>query len=173
MKKFILSSFLVFIFTAYVLNVRIMGASPLVLTPEPNKPKTTLNLPQYNETIVKSKIVPSPSPSPSPKPNPTPVPVPNTDKYKNGSYTGSVVDAYYGNVQVMAVISNGKIADVKFLSYPDSRQTSKNINSRAMPYLISEAIALQDSNVDTVSGASFTSSAFRKSLAVALSQARI
>ena len=47
------------------------------------------------------------------------------------------------------------------------------INSRAMPILISEAIQSQDANVDTVSGASDTSAAFRQSLTTALNQALI
>ena len=182
MKKVILSLFLVFTFTAYVLNVRILGANtPVVLTPEPDKQKVALSLPQYSGQTSNPKptsvpippSLPTPSPTPNPAPAPTPAPVVNTGKYKNGNYTGNVIDAYYGNVQVKAVIFGGKITDVQFLDYPKDRQTSVRINSRAMPYLTSEAIALQDSNVDTVSGASFTSAAFRKSLAGALSQARI
>lgn len=177
MKKFILSLSLIFVFSAYTLYVRIMGTNaPVVLTPEPNKVKTGLSLPQYNDTkketatSVKTPSSPSSSPSTTPAINPTPAPV---GKYKNGSYVGNVADASYGNVQVKVMISGGKIADVQFLDYPKSRQTSVQINERAMPYLISEAIALQDSNVDTVSGASFTSGAFRKSLSSALNQARI
>ena len=95
-----------------------------------------------------------------------------TGKYKDGSYVGDVVDAYYGNVQVKAIISGGKITDVQFLDYPQDRQNSVRINLYAMPKLISEAISIQDSNVNTVSGASFTSTAYRESLSSALSQAR-
>lgn len=170
MKKIFLSLTLFFSFAAYVLYVRILGASaPIVLTPEPNKTKTALSLPKYNTSTPSSK----PKSTTSTTPVSTPPPVANTGKYKNGSYTGTVVDAYYGNVQVMAIISGGKITDVQFLDHPQSRQTSVRINARAMPYLTSEAIALQDSNVDTVSGASFTSAAFRESLSSALAQARI
>jgi len=39
--------------------------------------------------------------------------------YKDGSYTGSVQDAFYGNIQVRAVISGGKITDVLFLQFPN------------------------------------------------------
>ena len=60
--------------------------------------------------------------------------------YKDGTYTGSVADAYYGNVQVAVTISAGKITDVKFLQYPDSHGTSVAINQQAMPYLRQEAI---------------------------------
>ena len=91
--------------------------------------------------------------------------------YKDGTYIGNSADAYYGSVQVKAIISGGKITDVQFLNYPQDRRTSQQINSQAMPYLTSEAIAAQSANVDMVSGASETSQAFQKSLASALSQA--
>lgn len=91
--------------------------------------------------------------------------------YKDGQYTGDVADAYYGNVQVKVVVSNGKISDVQFLDYPHDRLTSQAINSQAMPYLKSEAIAAQSANVDIVSGATQTSEAFRQSLQSALTKA--
>ena len=180
MKKLVLSLSLIFVFSAYTLYVRIMGANaPVALTPEPNKQKVALSLPQYKTTTGNPKVGPTPKPtntpnSPIPAPTPTPAPAPTTNigKYKNGTYTGNVVDAYYGNVQVRAVISGGEIVDVQFLDYPQDRKNSVRINERAMPYLISEAITIQDSNVDTVSGASFTSAAYRKSLSSALAQAR-
>ncbi len=92
--------------------------------------------------------------------------------YKDGTYKGSVADAYYGNVQVSATISSGKITAVKFLQYPDTHQTSVIINQQAMPFLIQEAIKSQNaSDVQVISGATFTSQAFQQSLQAALSQA--
>ena len=93
-------------------------------------------------------------------------------QYKNGSFTGSVQDAYYGNVQVQAVISGGKITDVVFLQYPNDNPTSQYINSQTMPLLKQEAIQAQSANVSGVSGASATSPAFIASLTDALSQAK-
>jgi len=91
--------------------------------------------------------------------------------YKNGQYTGPSVDAFYGNVQVKAVISGGKIADVIFLDHPQNRSNSIAINDRAMPYLKSEAIQAQSAQVDIISGATFTSRAFIQSLSGALALA--
>lgn len=190
MKKAILSFILFFTFTGYILYTRIVGASiPAVVTTDPSNPKVTLSLPTYSppevlvDPKVKTPVEVSPvTPAtttpvtPTPKPpviiSPTPTAPVQTGKYKDGSYKGDSINAYYGNVQVLAVISGGKIKDVQFLDYPKGRQTSVRINERAMPYLTSEAIVAQDSNVDTVSGASFTSSAFRKSLASALVKAK-
>lgn len=93
-------------------------------------------------------------------------------QYTDGSYTGTPADAYYGTVQIQAVITNGAIADVQFLQYPSDRDTSRYINGQAIPLLFREAIQAQSSQVDGVSGATFTSQAFKKSLASALAQAK-
>ncbi len=95
-----------------------------------------------------------------------------TGLYTDGAYTGDPADAYYGTVQVRATVSGGRITDVTFLQHPSDRRTSQEINNMAMPLLSREAIQAQNANVDTVSGASDTSAAFRQSLASALAQAR-
>lgn len=102
---------------------------------------------------------------------PTATPV-SAGMYKNGSFTGSVQDAYYGNIQVQAIINGGKITDVIFLQYPNDNGTSRSINSQAIPLLKQEAIQAQSANVSGVSGASATSPAFIASLTDALVQAK-
>lgn len=92
--------------------------------------------------------------------------------YKDGQYTGDIVDAYYGNVQVKVTINSGKITDVRFLKYPNDRHTSEMINSQAMPRLISETIKSQIAEVDIITGATQTSRGFQKSLKSALDQAK-
>ena len=122
--------------------------------------------------------VPPPLPTPSPtkaQPAPTPMQQHMTammSGYKDGSYTGSVADAFYGYVQVKATISGGKITDVTFLSYPNSHDTSRYINSQAMPMLTQEAIAAQSANVNLIGGATDTSLAFKQSLGSALAKAK-
>lgn len=92
--------------------------------------------------------------------------------FKDGSYTGQVADAFYGNLQVKAVITNGKISDVQFLQYPNDQDESRQINRQAMPLLKSEAITTQHADVDIVSGATQSSLAFRETLQSALDQAK-
>ncbi|MHB1347871.1 MAG: FMN-binding protein [Candidatus Humimicrobiaceae bacterium] len=92
--------------------------------------------------------------------------------YKDGEYDGLIADAFYGNVQVRAIIQSGKLTTVQFLSFPDDRSYSVEINTYAMPILEAEAIEIQNSQVDIVSGATNTSNAFIKSLDDALSQAK-
>ena len=92
-------------------------------------------------------------------------------EYKNGTYAGEVVDAYYGLVQVQVSIRAGAINDVEFLQYPNDRRTSVQINSIAMPYLKEEAIQAQSARVDIISGATLTSEGFQMSLQSALQAA--
>jgi len=92
--------------------------------------------------------------------------------YKDGTFTGNSEDAYYGNVQIKAVISGGKITDVQFLQHPQDAARSLAINTLAMPNLTQEAIQAQSASVNVVSGATDTSNAFMQSLASALTQAK-
>ena len=105
--------------------------------------------------------------SPSSSSNSTPA----QGKYKDGTYVGASENVYYGNVQVSVSITNGRIADVKFLSYPNQHSTSVYINQQVMPYLKQEALQSQNSNVQIISGATFTCQGFIQSLASALSKA--
>lgn len=93
-------------------------------------------------------------------------------KYKDGSYTGSVADAYYGSVEVRATVKGGALSNVSFIQFPNGHQTSVYINEQAMPMLTQEAIAAQNANVNIISGATDTSLAFQQSLGTALSKAR-
>jgi uncharacterized protein with FMN-binding domain len=108
----------------------------------------------------------------TPTPSSSSEPIPAVGQYKDGTYTGSVADAFYGLIQVQAVISGGRIADVVFLQSPNDNRTSREINSQAMIILKEEAIQAQNAQVDIVSGASQSSQAFRVSLADALSKAK-
>lgn len=134
-------------------------------------------------TVGKNTVsLPTPTAIPtvsSSTPNITSAPTPTTmimrrmmGQYKDGSFTGKVADAFYGNIQVQAVIKNGRIVDVIFLQAPNDNGTSVSINSQADPMLTQEAIQAQSANVDIISGASASSQAFQVSLADALSQAK-
>ena len=125
------------------------------------------------DTSTTSSIEEVPAPQASSIPAPvSSAPAVQQGMYKDGTYTGPSVDAYYGNVQIQVTVQKGQISDVQFLDYPQDRRTSAFINSQAMPALRSEAIQAQSAPVDIVSGATYTSEAFNQSLASVLSQAR-
>jgi uncharacterized protein with FMN-binding domain len=98
----------------------------------------------------------------------TPTP---TGKYTNGSYTGSVADAFYGQVQVQVTVAGGKITDIQLLKYPDHQGHSLEVSNSSLPQLTSEAIQAQSSNINIISGATQTSQAFMQSLSSALAKA--
>lgn len=169
MRKYLQITFVLGVFGALVFLRQLKGNDmPVVaVSPVSNQPSTTPTLaPTDTPTPVSgSSIVNLPAPTATPTPKPR-------GQYKDGSYTGSVQDAFYGNIQVQAVISNGKISNVNFLQYPNDNRTSQYINSVADPMLAQEAIQKQSANVDIISGASASSQAFQASLADALSQAK-
>jgi uncharacterized protein with FMN-binding domain len=92
--------------------------------------------------------------------------------FADGTFTGPSADAYYGQVQVQAIVQNGQIVAIKVLQYPSDRRTSVAINRQALPMLRDEVISTQSPNVDIISGATLTSEAFIQSLTAALRGAR-
>ncbi len=167
MRKHILSFFVIGGFIMYSLYAHVTGMNRAPAVASQNmKPIQT---PEPTGVVQKQEIG-TPAPVPN-TPLPTPVP-PRGSGYKDGAYIGDTVDAYYGYVQIQATISGGRIADVRFLQYPNDRETSIYINSQAMPILKQEAIQAQSANVDIVSGATDTSQAFIQSLQSALNRAK-
>jgi uncharacterized protein with FMN-binding domain len=90
---------------------------------------------------------------------------------KDGTFTGTAVSNPYGTVQVAAVISGGKIADINFLQMPFEEGHSVEVTNFSKPLLKNSAINKQSAQVDFVSGATDTSISFRQSLQAALNQA--
>lgn len=92
--------------------------------------------------------------------------------FKDGSYTGPVTDAIYGQVQVAVAISGGKITGVSWPVYPNGSGHTNEVNAIALPRLQQETLAAQSANINIVSGATQTSIAFQQSLAATLAQAK-
>ena len=92
-------------------------------------------------------------------------------QYKDGTYTGSVADAFYGNLQVKVTIQGGAITDITFPQAPSGGHSS-DVSAVALPELAQEAIVAQSANVNVVSGATQDSQAFQQSMASALVQAK-
>jgi uncharacterized protein with FMN-binding domain len=88
------------------------------------------------------------------------------------AFDGNAIQTKYGPVQVQAQIQNGSLVAVAVLQYPDSDGKSVRINQRSLPQLQSEALTAQSAHVHTVSGATYTSNGYAKSLQSAIDQAR-
>jgi uncharacterized protein with FMN-binding domain len=76
-------------------------------------------------------------------------------------------------VQVQVVVSGTKISNVSFLQLTAYDGRSEQINSQAAPILLQETLSAQSANIDTVSGASYTSEGYVQSLQSALDKAGI
>jgi uncharacterized protein with FMN-binding domain len=85
--------------------------------------------------------------------------------------TGSVAQTQWGPVQVELTVKGGKISGVSVLQYPSGNGTDAQINNYALPVLIQETMAAQNSQIDMVSGATVTSGGYLQSLQSALDQA--
>ncbi|MFE2182815.1 FMN-binding protein [Streptomyces sp. NPDC059455] len=91
----------------------------------------------------------------------------------SGTYTGSVMNTSYGPVQVSVTLSNGRITAVKALRTPSDRPRSQQIAADAVPRLTQEALSAQSAHIDAVSGATYTSEGYTRSLQSALDKAGV
>ncbi|MEW2117462.1 FMN-binding protein [Streptomyces sp. NPDC005474] len=77
--------------------------------------------------------------------------------------TGPSLTTEKGDVQVEVTFAGSKISSVRMLKQPNHPQTTA-----AVPVLIKETLAAQSADIDTVSGATITSGAYKKSLQAAI-----
>ena len=89
----------------------------------------------------------------------------------SGQLTGSAVQTPFGTVQVQVTMQNGQITDVQALQMPSDQRRSQQISQYAAPQLRSEALTAQSAQVDSISGATYTSEGYAQSLQSALDQA--
>jgi len=84
---------------------------------------------------------------------------------------GDSVQTRWGPVQVRITLKSGRLTEVTAVTYPQENPRDQEINSYAIPQLRSEALEAQSANIDTVSGATYTSDGYRQSLQSALDSA--
>ncbi|MEU4295277.1 FMN-binding protein [Kribbella sp. NPDC026596] len=86
---------------------------------------------------------------------------------------GASAGTRYGPLQVRVTIRSQRLVAVTPLLYPSSGGRDREISAFALPQLEREAIAAQSAQIDTVSGATFTSDGYRRSLQSALDAAHL
>ncbi|HEV3095581.1 MAG TPA: FMN-binding protein [Candidatus Dormibacteraeota bacterium] len=129
-------------------------------TPAQSRPRTPA-------ADVSQGATPSPSPSDS---GASPSPSVGSG-FKDGTYTGQDVLTQFGDVQVKVTIAGGRITDVQPLQMPFEKQRSAEITQFAGPQLHDEVLQAQSAQIDTLSGATYTSEAYAQSVQAALDQA--
>jgi uncharacterized protein with FMN-binding domain len=85
--------------------------------------------------------------------------------------TSDVASNQYGNVQLKVTVSNGKVTKIEALQVPQNDRKSAEINAYAEPALQASALQAQSANIDTVSGATYTSDSYKTALQSALDKA--
>jgi uncharacterized protein with FMN-binding domain len=88
-----------------------------------------------------------------------------------GQKTGTAVQIPFGTVQVQVTFQNGKITDVQAVQMPSDQRHSAQISSAVAPMLHDEVLQAQSAQVNTISGATYTSQGYLQSLQSALDQA--
>jgi uncharacterized protein with FMN-binding domain len=121
--------------------------------------------------VSQASPTPSASASPSDSSAPTPTPTNPGPTYKDGQYTGQDFQNQFGDTQVKVTISGGRITDVQALQLPYDRQRSAEISQYAAPQLHDEVLQAQSAQIDSLSGATYTSDAYAQSVQSALDQA--
>jgi uncharacterized protein with FMN-binding domain len=85
--------------------------------------------------------------------------------------TGPVVSTRWGTVQVEITVEDGQLTDVAAIQLPNGDRRSAGISNQVEPMLRSQALSAQSAAIDGVSGATYTSNAYARSLQAALDTA--
>jgi uncharacterized protein with FMN-binding domain len=89
----------------------------------------------------------------------------STTAGKSGTATSDAIPYQFGQVQVSVTEANGKITAIDY-----SNSTASNGRDQAFPYLVQYAIQAQGTNFANLSGATYTTDAFKQALTSALSK---
>jgi uncharacterized protein with FMN-binding domain len=101
----------------------------------------------------------------------TPTPRPHPPGTLTGK--GPLLTTPFSTIQVQAWVHEGRLVDVRTLYLTGNDAHTNALNKRAEPVLRREALAAGSADIDTVSGATYTSESWRDSLAAAIEAARV
>ncbi len=128
------------------------ATSKPVTTTKPTSATTTAPAASATPTATKTTAAPAPA-----------------TQGVSGSFTGDPINVGYGIVQVKITVNNGKITDAQAVQAPSGR--NDRFTQMAVPILRQKTLAAQGPITSGVSGASYTSFGWAKSLQSALSKA--
>ncbi|MGM9522499.1 MAG: FMN-binding protein [Oscillospiraceae bacterium] len=129
----------------------------------PQEPGTNTEAP--SEPV--SSVSPTTDSEPAPEPEPGPEPEPEVVRiYKDGSFTGTG-EGYAGPVTVSVTIKDDTIISISVISYVDDDLFFSDGKA-----VINSILSAQSTNVDTVSGATYSSGGIIDAVAAALQSAK-
>jgi uncharacterized protein with FMN-binding domain len=118
-------------------------------------------------TTAQPTTAPSSSGPPAKKPSTA-----SSAQQQTRAITGSSIRTRYGNVQVQVKFTGAQITDVVPVRLPDSNDVDQEIDQQVVPILIQETLTAQSANIQAVSGATYTSDGYIRSLQSALDSAK-
>ena len=140
------------------------GAAPIPSAPSPSAPSSS----------APSSSAPSSSPPKSGSGTPSssaPAASPTKTVSTTKTVTGDAAPTRYGPVQLAVTFDGKRITRIQVLEYPSETGRDQEINSSAIPQLNQQAMAAQSANIDGVSGATYTSQGYQRSLQSAIDKA--
>lgn len=131
--------------------------------------KAVINKDNSKSYVNNNKNINNKTTTTTPKKSPTKPSVPNMTNatFKDGTYIG-VGEGYRGDIKVSVVIKNGKIYKINILSTEDDEQYFSKARK-----LTSSIITKQTADVDTISGATFSSNGIIEAVSNALQKAYV
>ena len=113
------------------------------------------------------------APTPKPKSSPATKKRSTSTVTSTRTVTGDSVDTSYGPVQVRVSVKGSRITDVQAVQLPQGSSRDIEIDNSAVPQLRQEALDAQSAQINSISGATYTSDGYIRSLQSALDSAGI
>ncbi|HEY3605103.1 MAG TPA: FMN-binding protein [Sporichthyaceae bacterium] len=151
-------------------NFAVAAASALAVGALLLAPSSTNRAAGAGRTLAPAVVIPAPAATPTPSP---------TGKHQPAAAAttvtvqGSTVNTRYGPVSVRLQTRAGRIISAVATRYPSGGGRTAAINARAIPALEAETLSAQSARIDTVSGATYTSEGYQRSLQSALDAAHL
>ena len=134
------------------------------------KPHDVTGAAQPPAALAQTQTSATPVPT-STKQSATPAPTSTKQSAATKTVDGDAVDTRWGPVQVQISVTGRKISSVQVLQAPNENRRDIEINNTALPILHDEAMSAQSAQIDSVSGATYTSDGYTQSLQSAIDRA--
>jgi uncharacterized protein with FMN-binding domain len=127
------------------------------------------------DVVPRSTTAANAPPAPAPA-TPTPASTPAKRRARTATAraaaTGDAIQYRYGILQLNATLTAGRLSGVTVVRLEPEPGRSEFIDAQAIPLLRAEALKAHSANVDVISGATYTSEAYARSLQSAIDRAQ-
>jgi uncharacterized protein with FMN-binding domain len=159
-----------------------LGAAAATATTSTTEPSATAEAqvtspaeatPDTAQATTEASVTAEPSPTATSTPSATPTETaapteaPAASTGTSGTFTSSTVQYRYGRIQLEITVTDGSLTDINLLQ----ATTEGRGYEQAPPILVDAAIQAGGTNFGNLSGATFTTQAFKQALTDALNQA--